>query len=137
MSSTAVYFTRSIPKRADITGAPNQAYQMQDIRDKYIQYILGGITAVTIAALGTIASSGTFQYLYAPQIHHDLGGKPISIVNTLSHKIGKISCVHVKLSNFMLFPLVSMNVLLKHTNVTPFCQTFGACYQLEEHDRPN
>jgi hypothetical protein len=95
---------------------------MQDTHDMYLQYVLGGITAGTIAALGTIAASGTFQYLYAPQIHHDLEGKPIGIVGTSSDKIGELSCVHVKLSDFMVFPfieaVVSMNVLLKHTEVT-------------------
>ena len=82
MTSTAAYFTKSIPKRADITGSPKQAYHMQDTRNKYLWYVLGGINAGTTAALGTIAASGTFQYIYIPQIHHDLGGKPINIVGT-------------------------------------------------------
>ena len=124
MTSTVAYVTKSFPIQAGITGSPEQAYHMQDTHDKYCQYVLGGITAGTISALGTIASSGTFQYLYAPQIHHDLEGKPIGIVGTSSDKIGKLSCVHVKLSDFMLFPFieaaVSMNVLLKHTDVTHF-----------------
>ena len=93
MTSTAAYFAKSFPKQAVITGSPKQAYHMQDTRDKYIQYVLGGITAGTIVALGTIVSSGTFQYLYAPQIYHNLGGKPIGIVGTLSNKIGEFSCV--------------------------------------------
>ena len=73
MTSTAAYFTKSFPKQADITGSPEQAYHTQDTCNKYLQYVLSGITAGTITALVTIASSGTFQYLYAPQIHHDLG----------------------------------------------------------------
>ena len=124
MSSTSVYFTKSIPKQADIMRVPEQAYHMQGTCDKYLQYVLGGITAGTIVALWTIAPSGTFQYLYVPQIHHNLGGKPMGIVGTLSNKIGKFSFIHVKLSDFMLFTFVeatvSMNVLLKHTDVTPF-----------------
>ena len=91
MSSTSVYFAKSIPKRADITGLPDQANHMQDARNKYLQYVLGGIAAGTIAALGPIASSGTFQYLYAPQIHHNLGGKPIGIFGTSSNKIGEFT----------------------------------------------
>ena len=121
MTSTLTHFTKSFPKKADITGSTKQAFHMQDNFNKYLQYVLGGIAAGTIAALGSIASSGTFQYLYASQIHHDLGGKPIGIAGTLSNKIGKFSCVHVKLSNLMLFPFVkaaeSMNALLKHTNI--------------------
>ena len=124
MTSTAAYFTKSFPMQADITGWPKQAYHMQDTRVKYCQYVLGGITAGTIVALGTIASSGTVQYLYAPHIHHDLGGKPIGIDGTMSNKIGKFICVHVKLSKFILFPFVeavfSMNVMFKHTNVSHF-----------------
>jgi hypothetical protein len=76
MSSTTTHFTKSFPKRGDITGSPEQAFHMLDNRDKYYKYLLGGISAGTIAALGTIAPGGSFQYLYAPQIYHDLGGKP-------------------------------------------------------------
>jgi hypothetical protein len=87
MSSTATHFTKSFPKQVDIMGSPEQAFHMLDNRDKYYKYLLGGISAGTIAALGTIAPGSSFQYLYAPQIHHDLGGKPISIVGTLSNTI--------------------------------------------------
>ena len=122
MSSTATHFTKSFPKRADITGSPEQAFHMLDNRDKYYKYLLGGISAGTIAALGTIAPSGSFQYLYAPQIYHDLGGEPIGIVGTSSNKIGKFSCIYINLGDFKCFPFVeataSMSKLLKHTDVT-------------------
>ncbi len=122
MSSTVTHFTKCFPKRADITGSPEQAFNMQDSREKYLTYVLGGITAGSIAALGSIATGGSFQYLYAPQIHHDLGGQPIGIVSTLSNKMGKFSCVNMNLSNFKLFlfvePTASMSGLLKHTKVT-------------------
>jgi hypothetical protein len=72
MSSAASYFTKSLPKRADITGSPTQAFNMNSHKE-YCKYILGGISAGTIAALGTIAPGSTnFQYHYAPQIHHGL-----------------------------------------------------------------
>ena len=67
MSSTATHVTKIFPKRVDITGSPKQAFHMQDNRDKYFKYLIGGISAGTIAAIGTIAPGGTFQYLYAPQ----------------------------------------------------------------------
>jgi hypothetical protein len=66
MSSTATHFTKSFPKQADITGSPEQAFNMQDSREKYLMYVLGGITAGSIAALGSIATGGSSQYLYAP-----------------------------------------------------------------------
>jgi hypothetical protein len=122
MSSTVTHFTKSFPKWADITGSPEQAFNMQDSREKYLTYVLGGITAGSIVALGSIATGGRFQYLYAPQIHHDLGRQPIGIVGTLSNKMGEFSCVCMNLSNFKLFPFVeptaSMSGLLKHTEVT-------------------
>ncbi len=123
MSSTTTHFIKSFPKRADITGSPEQAFHMLDNHDKYYKYLLGGISAGTIAALGTIAPGGSFQYLYAPQIYHDLGGEPISIVGTSSNMIGKFSCIYITLGNFKYFPFVeataSMSELLKHTDSTP------------------
>jgi hypothetical protein len=61
MSSTATHVTKIFPKRVDITGSPKQAFHMQDNRDKYFKYLIGGISAGTIAAIGTIAPRGTFQ----------------------------------------------------------------------------
>jgi hypothetical protein len=60
MSSTMTHFTKSFPKRADITGSPKQAFHMLDNCDKYCKYLLGGISAGTIMALGTIAPLGSF-----------------------------------------------------------------------------
>ncbi len=116
------HFTKSFPKWADITGSPPQAFHMLDSCNEYFKYILGGISAGSIAALGTIAPGGSFQYVYAPQIHHDLGGKPISIVGTLSNKIGKIQlCLH-RIGRLQVFPFVeataTMSKVLKHTNIT-------------------
>jgi hypothetical protein len=116
------HFTNSFPKRADIMGSPKQAFHMLDNCYKYYKYLLGGISAGTIVALGTIAPGGSFQYLYAPWIHHNLGGEPISIVGTLSNKIGKFSCVYITLGDFKCFSFVeataSMSELLKHTDIT-------------------
>jgi hypothetical protein len=122
MSSTVTHFAKSFPKRADITGSPEQAFSMQDSHQKYLTCVLGGINAGSIAALGSIATGGSFQYLYAPQVHHNLGRQPIGIVGTLSNKMGKFSCVYMNLSNFKLFPFVeptaSMSGFLKHNKVT-------------------
>ncbi len=123
MSSTTTHFTMCFPKRTDITGSPKQAFHMLDNRDKYYKYLLGGISAGTIAAVGTIAPGGSFQYLYTPQIYHDLGGEPIGIVGTLSNMIGEFSCIYITLGDFKCFPFVeaaaSISKLLKHTDVTP------------------
>jgi hypothetical protein len=117
------HFTICFPKQADITESPEQAFHMLDNCDKNYKYLLGGISAGTIAALGTIAPGGSFQYLYMHQIYHDLGGEPIGIVGTSSNMIGKFSCIYITLGNFKCFPFVeaaaSMSELLKHTDVTP------------------
>jgi hypothetical protein len=96
---------------------------MLDNHDKYCKYLLGGISAGTIAALGTIVPGGSSQYLYVPQIYQDLGGEPIGIVGTLSNMIGEFRCIYITLGNFKCFPFVeaaaSMSKLLKHTDITP------------------
>jgi hypothetical protein len=68
---------------------------MQDNRDKYFKYLIGGISAGTIAAIGTIAPGGTFQYLYAPQVRYDLGREPVGFVGNSSNKIGEFSCIYI------------------------------------------
>jgi hypothetical protein len=124
MSSTPTHFTKIFPKRADITGSPEQAFHMLGNRDNYYKYLIGGVSAGTIPAFGTIAPGGTFQYLYAPQVSHDLGGNPVGFVGNSSNKIGEFSCVYISLSDFKYFPFLeatsAMNELLKHTDVTPF-----------------
>ncbi len=124
MSSTPTHFTKIFPKQMDITGSPEQAFHMLENRDKYYKYLIGGISAGIIAAIGTIASGGTFQYLYVPQVRHDLGGDPVGFVGNSSNKIGQFSCVYISLSDFKFFPFMeatsAMNVLLKHIEVPPF-----------------
>jgi hypothetical protein len=124
MSSTKTHFTKIFPKRGDITGSPKQAFHMLGDRTLYYKYLIGGVSAGTIAAFGTIDPGGTFQYLYAPQVHYDHGGDPVGFVGNSSTKIGEFSCIHIRLSDFMFFPFVeatsAMNKLLKHTEVTPF-----------------
>jgi hypothetical protein len=121
---TVTHFTKSFPKQADITGSPKQAFYMLvlDNFDKYYKYLLGGISAGTIGALGTIAPGGSFQYLYAPQIYHDLRGEPMGIVGTSSNKFGKFSCIYITFGDFKCFPFMEatacMSKLLKHTDVT-------------------
>jgi hypothetical protein len=118
------YFTKSLPKRGDIMGSSNQAFNMNSTCKGYYKFILGGITAGTIAAIGTLShESNIFIYLFAPQTHHDLGGKPLEIVGGASKKMGKFNCVYIKLTNQKYFPYIesttTMDVHLKHTEVTP------------------
>jgi hypothetical protein len=78
MSITAnTTYTASFPKRPNITGAPDQVFQFNN----FLECLIGGIKANTISAIRTInpGSLGT-QYLYAPQIHFNLAGKPIAFI---------------------------------------------------------
>ena len=117
-------------------GSPEQAFHMLDNCDKYYKYLLGGISAGTIVALGTIAPGGSFQYLYAPQIYHDLGGEPIGIVGTSSNKLGEFSCVYITLGDFKCFPFVeataTMSKLEAHRRHSTFIGAFEIYERLEE-----
>jgi hypothetical protein len=67
MTSTTSYFTKSLPKRGDITGSPDQAFNMNSTHEGYYHYILGGITAGAIAAIGTPSHKcNNFIYLFTP-----------------------------------------------------------------------
>ncbi len=59
MSSTTTHFTKIFPKQADITGSPKQAFHMLENSNKYYKYLIGGIFAGTITAIGTIAPGGS------------------------------------------------------------------------------
>ena len=71
MSSTPTHYTDLYPKRGNISGSNDQALgKGKDV----ISYVIGGIKAKTIAAIGTVApGSSIVQYLYAPRTHHNLG----------------------------------------------------------------
>ncbi len=43
-------YTGSIPKRPDITGAPDQVFKF----DNFLDSLIGGIRGNTVAAIGTI-----------------------------------------------------------------------------------
>ena len=78
MSSMPMHYTNLYPKRGDISGSNDQAFgKGEDV----ISYVIGGIKAKTIKAIVTLApGSSNVQYLYAPRIHHDLGGEPKLVI---------------------------------------------------------
>ena len=87
-SLSTAYYTDLYPKRSDVTGTADQAYNLTP--SKYFDHIIGGISAGTIPALGTLApGSSTLTYLYAPRIHTDLSGTFIGFVANSSNKIGE------------------------------------------------
>jgi hypothetical protein len=64
---------------------------MNSTREGYYNYILGGLTTGTIAANGTLShESNNFIHLFTPQIHRDLGEKPLGIVGNASNKMANL-----------------------------------------------
>ena len=109
-------YTDLYPKRGDISVSNDQAFgKGEDV----LSYVIGGIKAKTIAAIGTVApGSSIVQYLYAPKIHHDLGGEPKLIVGNASKKLGEFSCVYIPFASLKLFACVAekekFDTLLKY-----------------------
>jgi hypothetical protein len=125
MSTSATYYTKLYLKGGNLTGSPDQAYNL--LPAKYFDHILGGIGAGPIAALGTVApGSYKFSYIYAPQVHTDLSGNFIGFVGNASNKIGEFSCVHIHKEAFGLFQIIDSNINVEEaipghsSTVTPF-----------------
>jgi hypothetical protein len=110
MSVTAnTTYMASFPKRLDITGAPNQVFQFNN----FLDFLIGGIKANTISAIGTInPGSLCTQYLYAPQIHFNLAGEPIAFIGNLSNKIGEFSLIKIDIKSIRLFPCIKDKVTM-------------------------
>ncbi len=121
MSVTAnTTYTASFLKRPNITGAPNQVFKFNN----FLDHLIGGIKANTTSAIGTInPGSLCTQYLYAPQIHFNLAGKPIAFIGNLSNKMGKFSLIKIDIMSICLFPYIkdkaTMDVSLNHGEYFP------------------
>jgi hypothetical protein len=121
MSVTAnTTYTASFPKRPKITGASNQVFQFNN----FLERLIGGIKANTISAIGTInLGSLCTQYLYAPQIHFNLAGKPIAFIGNLSNKMSNFSLIKIDIMSICLFPYIkdeaTMDISLNHGDNLP------------------
>jgi hypothetical protein len=100
---TETTYVTSLPKRNDITGAPNQVFKFDNLLD----YLTGSIRAKTIAAIGTInPGSLCIQYLFAPQIHYDLSSTPIAFIGNSSNKKGEFSMIKVNTESIRAFAYI-------------------------------
>jgi hypothetical protein len=118
--TTNTTYVASFSKRPNITGAPNQVFQFNN----FLECLIGGIKANTISAIGTInPESLCTQYLYAPQIHFNLAGKPIAFIGNLSNKMGKFSLIKIDITSIRLIPYIkdkaTMDVSLNHGDDLP------------------
>jgi hypothetical protein len=121
MSVTAsTTYMASFPKRPNITGAPDQVFQFNN----FLECLIEGIKTNTISAIGTInLGSLCTQYLYAPQIHFNLAGKPIAFIGNLSNKMGEFSLIKIDVTSIQLFlyikDKVTMDDSLNHGDNLP------------------
>ncbi len=101
-----------IPKRPDITGAPNQVFKF----DNFLDQLIGGIKGNTIATIGTISpGSLCIQYLHTPQIHYNLAGHPITLVGNSSNKEGEFRLIKINVTSICLFPYVKDKATMDST----------------------
>jgi hypothetical protein len=89
-----------------------------------LEHLIGGIKANTISAIGTInPGSLCTQYLYAPQIHFNLAGKPIAFIGDSPNKIGEFSLIKIDVTSIRLVPYIkdkaTMDVSLNHGDDFP------------------
>jgi hypothetical protein len=121
MSVTAsTTYTASFLKRPDITGAPDQVFKFNN----FLDCLIGGIKANTISTIGSInPGSLCTQYLYAPQIHFNLVGKPIAFIGNSSNIMGKFSLIKIDITSIHLFPYIkdkaTMDNSLNHGDDLP------------------
>ncbi len=100
MKKTQISFTMSLSKRPDVAGNPKQAFVHGE---NATSYMLGAIVANTLAAIGFVSQDKKVQYIYAPHVHRDLSGKPLSIVGNASNKAGECSLVTLDIASIGIF----------------------------------
>ena len=100
---TETTYMTSFLKRNDITGAPDQVFKFDNLLD----CLTSGIRANRIAAVGTInPGSLCLQYLFAPQIHCNLSGEPITFIGNSSNKKGEFSMIKVNVESICAFAYI-------------------------------
>jgi hypothetical protein len=118
--SPTLTYTGSIPKRLDITGAPDQVFKFKN----FLDCLIFGIRGNTVAAIRTInLGLLCIEYLFAPQTHYNLFGKPIKFIGNLSNKEGEFSLIKINVASIHLFPFIkdkaTMDSALTHGDETP------------------
>jgi hypothetical protein len=119
--NTPSFFTKSLPKRPEVTGTSDQVFSFAK---DFGAMVLKLIQTKTIADLGMVTpGSTTLQYLFNPMIHHDLTGNPTTIIGNSNNKQGECSLVKVDIASFHLFPYIgpehTFETLLPHGDELP------------------
>jgi hypothetical protein len=91
---------------------PDQIFKFVNFMD----HLIGGIRARTIAAIGTVSPGFlNLQYLYAPKLHCNLAGTPITIVGNCSNKLGEFTMVKFNMASIREFPYFKDKVKIDAT----------------------
>ena len=95
------FFTKSIPKRPEVTGTPEQAFCF--VGD-FTNTVVKLVQTKTISAYATVTSGlTTLQYLINPQIHFNLTGTPTTIIRNASNKKREFCLAKIDLESICLF----------------------------------
>jgi hypothetical protein len=113
-------YMASLPKRLDITGAPDQDFKF----DNFLDCFIGDIKANSISVIGTInPGSLCTQFLYAFQIYFNLAGKPLAFIGNLSNKMGEFILNKIDITSICFFPYIkdkaTMDTSLNHGDDLP------------------
>ncbi len=119
--------TASFPKRPDIMGAPNQVFKFNN----FLDYLIGGIKANTISAIGTInLGSLCTQYLYAPRSISVWLCKLIAFIGNSSNKMGEFSLIKIDVRSICLFLYIKDKATMgdSHQKCKARCYLWGIKY---------
>ena len=76
---SSVKYTLQEPKRPDVVSSDKQVFD----RDDYVKFIINGVNAKTIKALGSINMNGDLHYLVKPQVHTNHDQDPVGLVDNI------------------------------------------------------
>jgi len=102
-------YSKSKPRRADITGAADQVYSFPG---EMVDSICRSIIAGHVSAIGTADINLNMCYITCPQVHTDLAGVPRKIIGCGSNEMGEFTLVVVDLYSLGYFVVVSEEAVL-------------------------
>ena len=86
-------YSKSKPRRIDITGAADQVYSFCRMVDSLCKAIIAG----HVSAIGMANTNLNMSYITCPQVHTDLAGIPKKIIGCGSNELGEFTIVVVDL----------------------------------------
>ena len=92
---SSVKYTLQEPKRPDVVGSDAQVFDSDD----YVKFIVNGVNAKTIEALGSVNMNGDLHYLVMPRVHMDLDQDPVGIVGNMSNIQGEFTIAYVSVTS--------------------------------------